>query len=318
MEPFRTRAPVPVLTAVAALLIASACGTDDAADPPPDETDPPATTEPPDTTEPPATTEPPVTTDPPDTTEPDTTEPDTTEPVDAAACTGDETGEAGAIAIVEAAVAGRELNDPAFVEACLTAVPDVFDDTPPACWTACADAERTFRPDAMSVSQVTRPDADPTMWWSVLVPVTYRLADGRFLDVNESWHIDDDGTLREVGINEPVAERDASQAVIADYLAAIERGEWLTAAELLDDGALGLAAERDDLADLDLEGEVHTREEVATALEAWCAAGCDTRAPEVDDLEFTGAFGFTRDERTITAGWFEGVYSVRGLPARTT
>jgi hypothetical protein len=87
-----------------------------------------------------------------------------------------------------------------------------------------------------------------------------------------------------------------------------------TVASLLGDGALNLD-ERFDLQEL--APATFERDDVARALAAWCAAGCDTTRPTAADLRFDRSYSLERNGRTISAVWFEGTYSISGLPFPT-
>jgi hypothetical protein len=133
----------------------------------------------------------------------------------------------------------------------------------------------------------------------------------------ESWQIRSTANGYEVAdysITEPPFNRAEALATIAEYFGHIANGEWTAAAALLDDGARA-PDERPDLQQL--APADYTNDGIGAALQAWCANGCDTVAPTADELRFTGAISLTRSNEKITVAWYEGRYSIVGLPFRT-
>lgn len=174
------------------------------------------------------------------------------------------------------------------------------------------NADRLIDPELASYNEVG--DAAGNWSWYVTLPVTYVVADGPPIDAIESWRVvtDDAGhRIEGFSVDTPIVEREASLAVIDEYIAHVASGDWHAVAALLDDGAVNLD-ERRDLTELELDD--FNLDTIAAALEQWCVTGCDTQPPGVDELSFTGRYGITRDDRRIEAQWFEGAYSISGLP----
>lgn len=61
-----------------------------------------------------------------------------------------------------------------------------------------------------------------------------------------------------------------------------------------------------------------TLPDIAKALAEWCALGCDTQPVTPGDLTYDGLYGIHRESERLEADWFEGNYSIRGLPTPTT
>lgn len=228
-------------------------------------------------------------------------------------CSGALSPEATAELFADAMIAARATGDFSLVADCLDAVPDVFTGMPPYCWEACGDMNQTFGSAPYSLGEA---DASDSSWWFVMLPVSYTDGD-RYIDLWESWElrpVDGRYVVSGVTIEEPPMERTASLAVIVEYLGHIERGDWSAAAAMLDDGALS-PEERPDLRRL--APDDYTTEGVAAALARWCSTGCDTTPPTADELVFDGSYRVVRGGEEIRAGWYEGHYSVSGLPFRT-
>ena len=230
-----------------------------------------------------------------------------------ATCASDEAPEFVADGFLDAMIAAREAGGSTLVAGCLDEVPVVFTGEVPACWTACPGATRTFAREAATTSEGVQPDG--TAQWYTSLPVSYRTADG-FFDVWESWQLQrgaDGYEISNYSVMEPPFDREHSLATIVEYLGHIERGEWLAAADMLDDGALEPEA-RTDIQQLGLTE--FTTEAIAQGLERWCQPGCDTVAPTAGELSFGFGFSLVRGGEAIGASWFEGVYSIHGLPFR--
>jgi hypothetical protein len=211
-------------------------------------------------------------------------------------------------------VAVREGDDASLVSGCVETVPEVFTGVAPACWTACEGADRSFSLDALTSGETT--SITGAVSWYNSLPVTYRTTGG-FIDVWESWQMRqtaDGYEVTDFTISEPPFNRLESLTTIVTYLGHIERGNWLAAAAMLDDGAIELE-ERADLQRL--APSTYTQEGIAAALEQWCRRGCDTVVPTAEELAFTGSFSLSRGNERITAAWFEGIYSIAGLPFQT-
>lgn len=237
------------------------------------------------------------------------TVPPTTVPV-GVACRGDLDAIAAFASFVADMMTARTTGDLAAVSDCLSGVPGVFDGEPPGCWTACDGATIAFAHDPERI--FPGGDAAGPAWFHSL-PVSHTV-DGEVVDVLENWTMrsgPDGWVVSGPTIEPPIVEREASLEVIDRYFSAVEQGDWDTAASLLDDGAID-PSERPDL--LELGPGLFSPFDVARALAAWCAAGCDTTRPVAADLRFDGSYVLERDGRTITAVWFEGTYSISGLP----
>lgn len=84
---------------------------------------------------------------------------------------------------------------------------------------------------------------------------------------------------------------------------------------MINDGAQNL----DERPDLNrLEPASFTLPDIAAALAEWCALGCDTQPTTPGDLTYDGLYGIDRAGERLEADWFEGNYSIRGLPTPTT
>ncbi len=230
------------------------------------------------------------------------------------ACRGDLDATTAFASFVADMVTARTTGDFSPVADCLSGVPGVFDGQPPGCWTACDDAPISFAfdPDRIFAGG----DVTGAAWFHSL-PVSHEI-DGAFVDVIESWPLrttPDGWVVDDPTITAPFIERTAALEVINRYLAAVDRGDWATVASLLDDGGRSLE-ERLDLQEL--SPTTYTQADIARSLAAWCAAGCDTTRPTAADLRFDGSYALERRGRTISAVWFEGVYSISGLPFPTT
>ena len=186
----------------------------------------------------------------------------------------------------------------------------------PNCWATCDAAIRSFLPDTFATYQQF--SADGNTQWRSSVSVSYETADGDYFDVTETWSISptpDGFTVEDFAIEEQsFLTRDESEATITTYFKHIATGDWQTAASMLNDGAQNLD-ERPDLRQL--EPATLTVPDIATALQDWCRLGCDTRPPTPEELSFDGLYGIERDGQRVRAAWFEGVYSISGLPIRT-
>ena len=197
------------------------------------------------------------------------------------------------------------------VSKCLTEIPAGFTGRPPACWTECDGVTRTFASDSLVSGEGVNPDG--TTFVTASLPVTYRTASG-YLDVWETWTMtptDDGYVISDFTIQEPPFNREQALATVAAYLNALAAHDWATAANLLYGGAL----EPESRGDLhQLNPEAYTIDGIAAGLARWCEFGCDTTVPTSDELDFNGSFGLTRGGYRIQVNWFEGVYSIAGLP----
>jgi len=214
-------------------------------------------------------------------------------------------------AMIDAREAGRSLDS---LSDCLTVVPDVFSGTAPACWSACDDTTRTFAPDALTSGDVVMPDG--TRHLGVSLPVTYKTPTG-YLDVLESWQMTPTETgyaISGFAIDSPPFTRQRALETVTAYFSSLAARDWLAAATLLYGGAL----EPESRGDLhELQPDDYTLEGIAAALARWCASGCNTTLPTIDDLEFSGSFGLTRAGHEIRVAWYEGSYSIVGVPFRS-
>lgn len=229
------------------------------------------------------------------------------------ACAAGPTAEAVAGLFTDAMIAARSIDIDVPVGGCIDAVPEPFTGSVPSCWATCAGAGRSFNRDALSVYEWF--DATNTSTWSARLPVTYRVG-GTFVDAIETWDVvpsADGFEIANYRIEDPFVDRAESMATLDEYLDDIESGNWLDAARLLDSGALS-PEERPVIQEL--EPADFTLDGIAGALEAWCADGCDTTRPVDDEIVFDGGYELTRNGRTIRVGWYEGVYSIDGLPFR--
>lgn len=229
------------------------------------------------------------------------------------ACRGDLDPTSALTSFVTDMVAARTTGDFTPVADCLSGIPELFDGQPPGCWTACDGATMAIAhdPDTIRVSEVW--DVTGSSWWGSSLPVSHAV-DGGFVDVLEAWGMastPDGYVVRPPTIDRSIVERALALDVIDRSFTAIEQGDWDTVASLLDDGAIN-PEERFDLQEL--RPTTFARDDIARALAAWCAAGCDTTRPAAADLRFDGSYSFERGGRTIRIVWFEGTYSISGLP----
>ena len=216
-----------------------------------------------------------------------------------------------ASAFVDAMLTARLTGDFTPVAGCLGEVPGVFTGEPPYCWTECAGVRRTIRVDHAFTGEGG--DASGAQYLFTTLPVSYAVGND-YIDVWESWRLDaaaEGYVASGFSVEEPPFDREGALAVIVEYLVAIQRQDWNAVAAMLNDGAIN-PEERLDLQEL--APTTYAYPDVAAALEQWCAGGCDSIAPTLDDLAFDGLFGIERDGRTISAAWFEGQYSISGLP----
>lgn len=216
-----------------------------------------------------------------------------------------------ASAFVDAMLTARLTGDFTPVAGCLGEVPGVFTGEPPYCWTECAGARRTISLDHAFTAEGG--DVSGAQYLFTTLPVSYAIGND-YVDVWESWRLDaaPEGYVASgFSIEEPPFNREGALAVIVEYFDAIQRQDWNAVAAMLDDGAIN-SEERFDLQEL--APTTYAYHDVASALEQWCAGGCDTIAPTLDDLVFDGRFGIERYGREIFAAWFEGQYSISGLP----
>lgn len=228
----------------------------------------------------------------------------------AIACRGELDAASAFSSFIADMIAARTSGEFSLVADCMSGVPPIFDGIAPGCWTACDRATITFPddPDRFAAGGDGSGGA-----WFLSLPVSH-VVNGDFVDVLESWTMrsTSEGWLIEgPTIERSFIERSASLEVINRYLDAIERGDWETAASMLDDGAVN-PEERPDLQEL--APATYDKQEVARALARWCAAGCDTTKPTAAELTFDGNYELRRGDRTITAVWYEGTYSISGLP----
>jgi hypothetical protein len=112
-------------------------------------------------------------------------------------------------------------------------------------------------------------------------------------------------------VQEPPFTRERALATITDYFNALAAQVWPAAAELLNRGAVEPES-RADLQRLNLDD--FTVAGIAAGLAWWCQDDCDTTIPTIDELGFDGSFGLTRAGQQIRITWFEGVYSIVGVP----
>ena len=208
----------------------------------------------------------------------------------------------------------RSIDIAVTVGSCMDVVPEAFNGTVPTCWETCEGATRSFNREALSVYEWF--DANNTSTWSARLPGDLpgrRHVRRRDRDVGRRT---DRGRIRAsstTGSRTRSSNVAESIATLDEYLGDIESGNWLEAARLLDSGALS-PEERPVIQEL--EPATFTLEGIADALEAWCANGCDTTRPTDDEIVFDGGYELTRNGRTIRVVWFEGVYSIDGLPFR--
>lgn len=236
--------------------------------------------------------------------------------LEAGLCSADGSIEQVAADFYEVMLIARTLDDLDPVRDCLNTVPAVFDAVAPNCWATCDASTRSFLPDTFATYQQF--SADGTTQWRSSVSVSYTTAGGDYFDVTETWSITptpDGFTVEDFAIEaQSLLTRDESAVTIATYFDHIATDDWQAAASMLNDGAQSLD-ERSDLRQL--EPGSFTVPDIATALEDWCRLGCDTRQPTSDELSFDGLYGIERVGQSVRAAWFEGVYSISGLPIRT-
>jgi hypothetical protein len=265
----------------------------------------PETTLPTDTTVAPAPTST-VATD--TTAPPDTTAP-ATDPAPPGACTNIKAHDVGVDGIAGLVVEARLADQPPAVAGCLEAIPAVFDGTPGRCWSC---PEQAIEQGMTGTNQSVTGDVGFTFSLFVSTPV-----DDDVVDTVETWwfEVDDDLlVLTDISFDQPLVSRADSLATIDEYLAAIEAGDWLAAARMLDDGAVN-PDERDDLQRLELDD--YSYESVAVALAEWCADGCSTERPTAADLALDGyTHSFVRFGERVSVVWYEGTLSIHGLPPR--
>lgn len=239
---------------------------------------------------------------------PSTTEPGAASP---GTCTDVSPDESGIETVARSVVEARVDGGPPSVAGCLDTIPAVFDGSPSRCWSC---AGQSIGHGMTGNGQSATGGVGFTFSLFVSTP-----AEGAVIDVVETWSFQLDRSrdvlsFGGVEFDEPLVSRADSLATIDEYLAAIESGEWLAAARMLDDGAVN-PDERADLRRLELDD--YSYESVAAALEAWCATGCWTERPTAADLEFNGyAHSLTRFGERITVVWYEGYLSIDGLPPR--
>jgi hypothetical protein len=247
---------------------------------------------------------------------PDVVEP-TTLPIDPqpeAVCLDGLVPEEAAREFLDRMIVARTSGDLNPVAGCLVDVPAVYTGEPPACWSDCAEATRTFILESFRVGESLPLTGES--FWIASVAVTYETTVG-FIDVRESWRLTPIGEAYEIGrfsIESPITDREVSRATIAEYLGFVERGEWLEASRMMVSDGID-PSERSDLQRLSPES--FTQEGIALALERWCSGGCDTAAPTEEELTLVFVYGLSRGGERIEAAWFEGLYSISGLPFRT-
>jgi hypothetical protein len=199
------------------------------------------------------------------------------------------------------------------IDDCVDTVPAVYDAAaPPNCWAPCPPASRTFHVEHATSGQATNVEGDT--WWSARLPVTYR-TDDFLIDVIENWQtssVDDRFVVHDFDIEEPVADRQASAEVIADYFGHIANANWGEAADLITRTASAPFDEREDLQLLGATS--YDTDDIAAALARWCADGCDTTRPTAQELTFTGSYELTRNDQTVRAALYEGTYGIFGPP----
>ena len=230
-------------------------------------------------------------------------------------CLGGVSSHDAAHMFTTAMLAARESGSLDSVSTCLPEIPAAFTGSPPACWSECDDTTRTFATDSLAAGEGTNPDGSTFVTASL--PVTYRTASG-YLDVWETWQMaptDDGYVISDFAIQDPPFTRERALATITEYFDALAAHDWLAAANLLNGGAL----EPESRGDLhQLNPDMYTVDGIAAGLARWCQDGCDTAVPTIDELDFDGSFGLTRNGERIQIAWFEGVYSIVGVPFRST
>lgn len=211
----------------------------------------------------------------------------------------------------------RALGDFDVIGHCTQQLPEPYDADASICWNTCDVPPRLIGP--FTTSESFNPNSGETIR-RTRVAVQYVVdLEGMTLDVVETWRLIrlEDGTYRvdDFRIESPVVERERSAETIRTYLNHIESGAWQDAAEMLNDGAVNLD-KRADLQRLATAGfDVGT---IAAGLDVWCKDGCDVEPFDADDLQFDGNnYRLQRRGESIFAAWFEGEYSISGLPIRT-
>lgn len=246
---------------------------------------------------------------------PSTTPTPSTAPV-APSCLSGLDPEAAIAEFADLMLQARQGGDAGLLTPCLPlGPPAVFTGVAPACWTECAGATRSFARAAIQINLVGA--ADGTWYPYASLAVTYR-SDRQIVDVVESWKLEttDGGyQVADYRIDPPITTRTTSRETIAEFLGHIDDSQWALAAAMLDDGAIS-PEERDDLARLNPTD--YTPQAIAAALEQWCRDGCDTVPPTENEEQFDGGYFIVRGDETIRAVWFEGRYSIHGLPARAS
>jgi len=219
------------------------------------------------------------------------------------------------VAFFEQMVTARTTGELGSLDACVEAIPEVFTGELPACWTDCDGASREFIEESIQVSTSSNVDGSELLIMSFAV--TYTTGSGP-VDVREFWPFnqnDDLYTVRPPSLERPTVERDRSHSLIAEFVGHIGSGEWTQAAALYSADGQNWD-ERLDL--IELAPETFDVPGVAAALEQWCADGCDRELPTVDELTLRRHYGLNRNDAWLDASWFEGIYSIYGLPFRTS
>lgn len=210
----------------------------------------------------------------------------------------------------------RATDDLSYVEGCIAVVPDVFDGQAPNCWTPCESLQQKFLYGTISGGEVF--SVDGSIGYSVNAAVSYLDDDGDSVEVIESWTLKPAGdgvVVEDFTVQVNFLDRAASNDTIIEYFGHIENEDWNAAALMLDDGAQNLD-ERLDLNRLDPAS--FDLPDIAASLAVWCELGCDTNPPAANDLIFDGLYGIERNGQTVKAAWFEGAYSILGLPIQST
>ncbi len=198
---------------------------------------------------------------------------------------------------------------------CFTTPPSAFTNVPPACWADCDGWTQTIADTPVYVSTSVQPGSEIAQRGFVRY-VSYQRGD-KIIDVTESWTLSltESGVeIEQISFEDPVSSRGEGAETLGTYLGHVRDGNWLGAAEMLDDGAIN-PEERRDLARLDLAD--FSLESIAAALQVWCADGCVTDPPQPEDLTWDGLYGMTRDDEQVRVAWYEGYRSIVGLPIRT-
>ena len=228
-------------------------------------------------------------------------------------CLGGVSSHDAAHVFATAMLAARQSGSLDPVSKCLGEIPAAYTGAPPACWTDCAGATRTFAAGSLVAGEAVNPDG--TTFVTASLPVTYR-TDSGYLDVLETWTMtptDEGFVIDDFAIQEPPETRERALATVTEFFDALAAQEWTAAAELLYRGPL----EPESRGDLHvLNPDDYTLDGIATALARWCGNGCDTAVPTIDELQFTGSFALTRNGQQIQISWFEGTYGIQGVPFR--